>query len=373
MNFSKWQEIEQWNFGIQHQFPGDNLLSVSYVGDVGHHLQQTVNINQVPVGVGTENVPALAGTPGCTAAANCNVQYILENTLQSSIFFVPYRGYSQIQQRQMTGNSNYNSLQVKFKHGFNHGLLFQAAYTWSHELDNMFQGGGCNCNGTNGVNDEDLSRWYGTGALNQAQMLVLNYVYTLPFFKNAENRVVRNVLSGWEVSGISSFLTGTPLSVQCGIAGMASGIGGNVQCNSLGHLDVQKGTIDDPQFGPTPSWFNPSLLGQITIPQLAANNEPGMFGYMGKDALTGPGRDDWDLAILRNFQIPWFNGEHSSVQFRAESFNTFNHPQWTAINISCSSLTAPGAPCNGANNIGNGEVSAAAAPRVLQLGLKFIF
>ena len=91
-------------------------------------------------------------------------------------------------------------------------------------------------------------------------MLVLNYVYTVPFFKNAQNRVARTVLSGWQISGISSFLAGTPLTVQCGIAGMASGIGQAVQCNSLGHLDVQKGTIDDPQFGPTPSWFNPALL-----------------------------------------------------------------------------------------------------------------
>jgi hypothetical protein len=373
VNLNKWQEIQQWNFGVQHQFPGNNILSASYVGTVGHHLQQTVNIDQVPIGVGTENVPALAGTQGCDARGNCNVQYILMNTLQPSIFFVPYRGYSSIQQRQMSGNSNYNSLQMNFRHTLGYGLTFQAAYTWSHELDDMFQGGGCNCSGTNGVNDENLHRWYGTGGINQAQVLVLNYVYDLPFFKGSSNVVARNVLSGWEVSGISSFQTGPPIAVQCGIAGMASGIGGPVQCNSLGALGVKKGVIDDPQFGPTPSWFDPSLLGQITVPQLAANNEPGMFGYMGKHAMTGPGRNNWDLAILRNFQIPWFHGEHSTAQFRAESFNTFNHPQWNGVNLFCSSLTAPGAACNGSQNIGNGEVSSAASPRILQLGLKFRF
>jgi hypothetical protein len=373
VNLTKWQEIQQWNFGVQHQFPDNNILSVSYVGTVGHHLQQTVNIDQVPVGVGTQNVPALAGTPGCDSHGNCNAQYILMNTLQPSVFFVPYRGYSQIQQRQMTGNSNYNSLQVNFRHAFTHGLTFQAAYTWSHELDDMFQGGGCNCNGTNGVNDENLSRWYGTGGLNQTQMLVLNYVYNLPFFKSTSNHVIRSTLGGWEISGITSFLTGHPIAVQCSIAGMATGIGGNAQCNSLGNLGVQKGVIDDPQFGPTPSWFNPNLLGQVTVPQLYANNEPGMFGYIGKYAMTGPGRNNWDLAILKNFQAPWFHGEHSSVQFRAESFNTFNHPQWTGVNLSCSSLTTPGGPCNGPQNIGNSEVSSAASPRILQLGLKFVF
>ena len=159
---------------------------------LGHHLQQNVNINQVPVGVGTENVPALAGTPGCDAQGNCNVQTILINKLQPTVFFVPYRGYASIAQRQMTGNSNYNSLQTNFRHAFSYGLTFQAAYTWSHELDNMFQGGGANSGGTNGINDDELQRWYGTGGLNQSQMLILNYVYELPFFKGASNHLVRS-------------------------------------------------------------------------------------------------------------------------------------------------------------------------------------
>jgi hypothetical protein len=76
---------------------------------------------------------------------------------------------------------------------------------------------------------------------------------------------------------------------------------------------------------------------------------------------------------MKNISMPWFGGEHSSLQFRAESYNTFNHPQWTGINIFCSSTTAPGAACNGNQNIGNGEVASAAPPRILQLGLKFIF
>jgi hypothetical protein len=373
VNVTSWQEIQQFNLGLQHQFRGNNILSVSYVGTLGHHLQQNVNIDQVPVGVGTENVPSLAGTTGCDAKGNCNVQSILMNNLQPSAFFVPYRGYANIAQRQMTGNSNYNSLQVNFRHTFGYGLSLQTAYTWSHELDDMFQSGGANSGGTNGINDENLHRWYGTGGLNQAQMLILNYVYELPFFKRASNPLTRNVLGGWQISGISSFLTGTPIGVTCGINGMSTGIGGPTGCNALGPLGIKKSTVDDPQFGPTPTWFDPSLLGQPAISQLYANNQPGMFGYIGKYALTGPGRNDWDLALMKNIQTPWFRGEHSSVQFRAESYNTFNHPQWSSVNLFCSGSTAPGAPCNGDQNIGNGEVASAARPRILQLGLKFIF
>jgi len=181
-------------------------------------------------------------------------------------------------------------------------------------------------------------------------------------------------LGGWEISGITSFLTGTPLDFNCGIAGLSSGVGGPVRCNSLGPLTVQKGVTDDPQFGPTPTWFNPSVIGQITIPQLAANGEPGMFGYMGRNVLTGPGRNNWDLALLKNIPAPWLGSEKSSVQLRVESFNTFNHPQWNGVNIGCGSQTPAGQPCSGnQNNLGNGEVNSAWPARILQLGLKFIF
>jgi hypothetical protein len=109
------------------------------------------------------------------------------------------------------------------------------------------------------------------------------------------------------------------------------------------------------------------------VDQLSANNQPGMFGNLDKNPLTGPGRNNWDLAVMRNFKLPWFHNESSSLQFRVESFNTFNHPQWSGVNIFCSDQTAPGAPCNGADNIGNGEVSSAFPARILQLGLKFAF
>lgn len=107
--------------------------------------------------------------------------------------------------------------------------------------------------------------------------------------------------------------------------------------------------------------------------QYYANNQPGMFGYMGRNVLTGPGRNNWDLALIKNFSTPWFNGEHSNLQFRMETFNTFNHPQWQTAQAGCNAATAYGAPCTGNVNLGNGEVNAAWPPRYIQLGLKFLF
>ena len=365
-------QIQHFSLGVQRELFDKSVLTVSYVGTIGHHLQRIRNINQVPVGAGIENVPSLAGTPGCDSAGNCDVQQILINTLEPPTFFAPYRGFTAINDAEAEADSNYNSLQVDFRHNVGHGLTLQAFYTYSHTLDDVFGGGGTGTQST-GINDYDPKRWYGTSSINQAQAFSMNYVYTLPFFAHANSAVVRSILGGWQISGVTTFSLGPPINFTCGIAGMASGVGGNVLCNRLGDFHVKKGTVDDPEFGPTPTWFDPSTIGQITIAQLAANDEPGMFGDLRKNPITGPGRNNWDIGLSKNFEMPWFGSEHSTLQLRWETFNTFNHPQWSAVNLFCSSLTAPGQPCNGPNNIGNAEVSNDFGPRVMQLGLKFSF
>lgn len=357
----KWPQVDQYSLGVQHEFPGNNFLSVSYVGTLGRHLQQNLNINQVRVGATTQNVPAFANPsspiPGCDNSGNCDVQTALIN-LVNPVFFAPYRGYSNITMRDPSGNSNYNSLQADLRHKTGYGLTFEAAYTWSHTLDNIV---------TNGVNDADPRRWYGTSSLNQAQVLTINWIYEMPFFKRSPNAVVRYLLGGWQLGGIGSFMTGPPLDFTCSLNGAATGIGGPVVCNPLGKVTVKKGSVDDPTFGPTPSWFDPNVVGQVTAGQLLANSQPGMFGSMGRNPIRGPGRNNWDIALMRNFK---FRNERNNLQFRLESFNTFNHPQWNGVNTFCSDQQPDGGSCAGN---GFGEVTSAYPPRILQLGMKFAF
>jgi hypothetical protein len=368
-NGVKWPMEQQYNMGIEHEFAGNNLLGVSYVGSLGRHLARSRNFNEIPDGVGVENVPALAGQTGCDVQGNCSVQQILIQNLQPNIFFLPYQGYSTITMSENTAVSNYNSLQVSFRHTFGHGLTFQSAYTWSHSIDDA-----TSYAYESGVDDSDLSRWRATSDTNRTQVLVMNYIYDLPFFKSTSSPLVKGALGGWKLSGITSFFTGEPADFFCGETGFLSGIGEGVRCNSLGSLKIQKGVFNDPQFGPTPTWFNPNVIGQVTMDQLYANNQPGMFGTMGRNPLTGPGRNNWDMALLKNFGAPWFNGEHSTVQFRWETFNTFNHPQWQYVQAGCGGGTPFGAPCSGiTNNLGNGYVSSAWPARIMQFGLKFIF
>lgn len=382
--YQKPPSVQQYSLSVQHELSANDLLTVAYVGNQGRHLATTRNLNQIPMNVGMVSAPELAGLTGtsaalpgagvpgdlgqqlCDASGNCDVQTALIYNETVNKFFVPYRGYLGINSKQNTAISNYNALQINLRHTTSHGLTAQIAYTWSHTLDNS-----TNYSFSTGVDDNfNLSRWYASSDLNRPQSLVMNYVYNLPFFKSSSNGFVKNGLAGWEVSGITSFFSGLPVDFGCGVSGYNTGIGGGVRCNTTGKLQIDKTVINDPQFGPMVGWFNPAVLAQPVFSQLYADGAPGMFGYMGRNALLGPGRNNWDLALLKNFELPWFGAEHSKLQFRVETFNTFNHPQWKGINTGCSSTILFGQACT---QTGNAEVNSDWGPRLIQIGMQFDF
>jgi len=379
-----WPYVQQFNLNVQRQF-GNNLLSVAYVGSLGRDLARARNINEIPLGVGTMNVPVLAGksgpdktglglNPSCDASGNCNVQALLINhVITEDSFFAPYDNYTSITQKQNTAVSTYNALQVSLNHTFSHGLTFQAAYTWAHAIDDSTS----TYQETSGaIDDQQLSRWKGTSDLNRAQVLQVNYIYAIPFLKNSSNHLAKGVLGGWQISGISSFFTGEPMDFNCGVSGFSTGIGGTARCDTTGPVKIDKQVVNEPGYGPTLRWWNPANVSQPTAAEMLANGETCMFGCMGRNILTGPGRNNTDLALMKNFELPWFAGEHSTVQFRMESFNTFNHTQYQYASGGCNGNTPFGTNCGpgtGFGNDSNGFVTGVWAPRVVQFGLKFIF
>lgn len=290
-----------------------------------------------------------------------------------NIFFAPYQGWNSITMKENGATSHYNSLQANFRHTLKSGLTLETSYTWAHAIDNSstvyFTGAS-----PGGVDTSNMSRWYGTSDFNRSQVLTVNFVYDLPFFTNSSNHFARSALGGWELSGIGTMMTGEPIDFNCGVSGVGSGIGLGYRCNTLGTLAPNKTTVNDPTYGPSPGWYNPALVAQPTAGQLLANGEPGMFGYMGRNILTGPGQNNWDIAMLKNFELPWLNGEHSTLQFRWETFNTFNWTEWQGVNAGCASTTPLGGACGGSLN-GQllGSVNSAWNPRLMQFALKFIF
>jgi len=328
-------------------------------------------------------VPALAGTSGCDAVGNCNVQNNLLYGYHSINFFRPYQGYAAISERETSASSTYSGLQTELRHPVGHGLTLEATYTFSRWMDDADS-----YSADPNVNDDTLNRYWSRSGWNRTNVVALQYVYDVPFLKNNPNHFVKNVLGGWQLTGVTSFFSGLPVNMTCSVSNQldpnnialkATGTGGSAYCNSLGAVKIQKGIDNNINFGPVKSWYNPNTVGQLTFAQLAANNQPGMFGWMGPNTLTGPGRNNWDLALLKNFSAPWFKGEHSTVQFRWETYNTFNHPEWQGISAGCDSTTPLGSPCgfstvSGKNyNIGRGDVTSAWPQRIMQFALKFIF
>ncbi len=340
---SKFPRTYQWNFNIQHQFTPNDLLTVAYVGSAGNYLTLERDINLVPLG--------------------------LPHAIQDEIIdgadtypYLPYQGFRRIGVTDQVARSNYNSLQATFRHQVASGLNLGASYTWSHAIDNA---GSQYERAHEGVDEYNLNRWRGSSSLDRRHILVLNYIYDLPFFKNSAGWL-KNSLGGWQVSGITTFMTGTPLTITCGLAGLNSGVGGDVMCNTTGEQSGQS-IVQHDEYGPTVQWFNVNAFTQPELEQLYADSQPGMFGYGGRNTVIGPGRNNWDLSLFKNFSIT----ERANLQFRFETFNSFNHAQWRDVNTGCSDTVGPGEVCGTAGHFG--EVTSAWTPRIIQLGLKLTF
>jgi hypothetical protein len=367
-------KVMNYYLGVQHEFKGNNRFALSYVGTIANHNARTEAFNRVPINTTTELIPALAGTADCDTSGNCNVQASLINSKHSINFFRPYQAYTTISEKNTSARSIYQGLQAELRHPVGHGLTVEAAYTFSKWMDDSDS-----YSTDYNIDDGNLRRYWAPSSYNRTNVVSLQYVYDLPFLKNNPNHYVKNAFGGWQVTGVSSFFDGLRINITCSESGYGTGVGANAQCNSLAPVRRQKGIDDNPTYGPEVQWYNPANVGQLQLAQLSANGQPGEFGYMGINPLAGPGRNNWDLALLKNFSAPWFKGEHSTVQFRWETYNTFNHPEWQGISTGCDSTTPFGTACNTqvisgkTYNIGRGDVTSAWPQRIMQFALKFIF
>ncbi len=369
----RWPYVEQWNLDVQHQFFGNTALTVAYVGSKGTHLTDLRDLNQLhPVSAGQNPY-----TNGATLANDCNSDTFLDgngnpqavmangqsiaptnpawNNLwvacgNSPATLRPFVGYGGIQLVDQGANSIYHALQVSMRRSVGR-LDLNLAYTWSHSIDNAsdrYDG--------SFVNSYDLAANRGSSNFDQTHLLSMAWVYHLPLF--AQN----HWLGGWEWSGIMTLDTGTPFSVTNGLfgdnAGVANGSGTGSRVDVVGNPHVISG---DPNAVPAAD------VGQILGPLLynpAAFAEPtGLtFGNSGRNLLRNPGRANFDMGLFKSFQVT----ERQTVQFRAESFNTFNHTQFNGVNSGFNGY--------GSNvSVGTLRPGGAHLGRVIQFGLKWAF
>jgi len=302
---------DEWNFGIERQFNPKTIFSLMYVGSKSTHQQFSRNINQ----------------PTAPVPSGVNINQAR-----------PYLGYAGFTWYENSVNSNYNSLQASLRFSNWHGLTSGVAYTYSHCLD--YQD---NDNAGDNNNAYNLAQDYGNCSYDIRHMLVINYVYNLPFFNSATG-AKRAFLGGWQLSGITTFYSGLPLTI--GYSGDPAHCGcGSYRADQIGNPNNGPQTVAE--------WFN--IAAFAAVPD-------GQFGNAARNNVYGAGIDNWDISLFKNFAGIPFPGNHegATLQVRLETFNTFNTTQFNAFSTNQTS--------------GNfGHATGTRLPREIQLGAKFMF
>lgn len=363
-----WPYVQQWNFSVQRELPSHTVLTVAYAGSKGTHLTDQRAINQLLPTPASQN-PYLPGqnidTGNDCSTLNVNGQPVTGqalNNLQVACgvnpnLFRPFQGFGNITLLEAQANSIYNAMQVSARRNIGR-LTLSLGYTWSHSIDDFSDRGD-----NTFVNSYDLRSNRASSNFDQRQLLNISYVYDLPFFTHPG--ILHAILGDWQLSGLVLHETGTPFTILNGTIGDNAGV-----ANSLGsgsYVDVVGSpfaNIPKTQvIGAGPLLYNPVAFAEPT----------GLtFGNSGRNSLTNPSRTNFDMGLFKHFPL---RSETRSIEFRAEAFNVFNHTQWLALNDGNANSNDQTAPCSGicADNGIFLRPTAAHNPRILQLGMKFIF
>jgi hypothetical protein len=296
---------QEWSFGIQREVMKNTVLDVSYLGNKGTHL----------IG-GARNIDQAVPGPGSIPARR------------------PYPAYTSISTYLSDGKSNYNALRVNLKRKLSQGLTFTASYVWSKMIDTtdtafLAQSGN---NAKRDLRDPNAER--GLATFDARDRFVFNFVWALPLGRG-------RFREGWQISGIYTNQTGTPVDVGLSYDNSNTGNSGSLDrpnCVANPNQNASHTVLN---------WFNASAFAAPT---------PFTFGNCGKNVITGPGIQNLDFLLSKTFAPI----ERLRIQFRAEIFNVANHPNFDPPNAS----------------YGNplfGQIASAGDARETQFALKFMF
>lgn len=322
----------QYSVGVQQALGARSVLGISYVGSQGRHENYYQEIN----------LPPAAALPGLVASGGSGINQLYQ-----------YRGYGGIRLSIDGANAHYNSLQVDLHGNVTRDLQMQFGYTLARAVDATDSNG--SGGDLNNVTNPYVGWRYdlGPSVFDRENVAFVNFVYQIPFLKNSDNHILRSTVGGWALSGIVTMESGAPINLGVSGSTVASVIPNTGTSTQQGDRPDVNGSISYPKTAA--EWFNPAVFSAPA---------PGTWGNLGFDALRGPGRNDWNLALLKNFVLSAERG--SRIEFRAETFNTWNHTQFKGdINNGGISLD------QGSGNFG--AVTAAFDPREFQLGLKIIY
>jgi hypothetical protein len=313
---------QQFNFGIQQQVRGV-LLEAQYLANLGRKLTgNNININQV--------LPELVGKPGSLQSRRPYPQYTAVNLLSPNF-----------------GISSYHGVLLRAEKRYENGLQFLWTYTYSHMLDNVDAIANGDFGGTPGSGYQDYYNRrldYATSPLDIKHNVTFNVVYDLPWGpgrKWLNGGPASAILGGWQLSVLATIFTGPVYGVTTQQDTCECGATGPQRADILRDPELAKGerTVE--------RWFDTSAFAQP---------ERFTFGDAGRAVGRAPGQANFDIGIMKNFQI----AERYRLQFRGELFNAFNKANF-------------GIPGTAFGSPNFGTITSAATGRSVQLGLKLYF
>jgi hypothetical protein len=336
---------ENYFLSMERQLGGETLLRFSFVGSQAHHLLVVFSANpgNPALCLALSQPGAVApGTPACGPFGE-GTTYFTAGGQQIRGTRGPFgSAFGNDDFNSSVGNSNYNSFQTTLQHSGKR-LDFLIGYTFSKSLDNA-------SSLADPVDPFNHNRTRALSAFDLKHALVASYEYHLPL----EHILPRAQawLRGWTISGITRLSTGFPVTISSNADRSLTGsLPNGVNNQSLDLPDFTPGPLSlnhDPRNGQV--YFNTSLFHPQAL---------GTMGDASRRSFYGPGMFNSDLALLRSFQLK----ESKELQFRLETFNTFNHTQFfgpDTVNGNIDSLVF-------------GHVVKAASPRLMQLAVKFTF
>ena len=388
---------EQFNYGFQYQVTQDTMIEAVYVGSLSRKAIASTNLNYPLITSNNPNVLSLlsqyqsviaAGPPAdvvndivsdcARPLANCNSNLVAT-------------GATQIVTNLSENSSSSNELQVEVDRRMNHGLGFRVAYTLARTIDET---SGFRARSSTYTNPTDPAFDRGLADYDATHRLVLSPIWQIPI-GNTANTFKKEALGGWEVSTIASFQSGNPFTLYSENSASESEEGLD-RPDVVGPIPRFKNLRELRTFGPSADGVHGSCLPQSTTgffiidptnlvcsvgPPVGqpfpgpgfglVNGGVPMFTYgdMGRNVLRGPGINNWDISVAKNFRVT----ETKSLQFQSNFFNAFNHAQFYGPTLSAGTV-------GGSSLFGQITTDSSPSiypfyrgPRVIQFALKFKF
>ena len=308
------------------------MVDVGYVVSLGRHLLWQRNLS--PIALGANFLPQNADPT--------NTRVPLPSSFLRGIV-----GYNDVLQREWAASSNYHSLQVSANRRFARGLQFGGSWTWSKSMD---------------YNSSDLVTvsalvpvrvWnYGLSDFDRTHVAKINYNYDIPTPQWAKAGIAKQTLGGWQVSGLTSFVSGAPATAGLNFVAATDVTGSASQgarVNIVADAVIPKGDRTFSRNFNTDA-FRPPPIGTI--------------GNSARYTMRGPGINNWDVAVFKNFVIR----ESLKLQIRWENYNFFNHTQFSAFDTA-TRFDAQGRQVNARF----GEFISTRLPRQMQFSLRLFF